>query len=219
MRFVGRAQNGAVVSVRLVDGSGEHEHAVGEIAELRARPEGIVWVDIPEWTDEAEQVLTTHFYVHPLAIRDCKQRNQVPKVHVYEDHVFVVLHAPEAGEAGHVHYVELDQFVGDSFLITVHGPLNPAVRPAGRDGRGRRRCCIGSRPARLQPEGVVRDLPRAGLRARPAGCGTTLAELTQDVWRLEQRVTGGITWAIRSSSWTRCSGPGTGCSRSRPWRR
>ena len=29
-----------------------------------------------------------------------------------------------------MHYVELDQFVGPNYLVTVHGPLNPAVDPA-----------------------------------------------------------------------------------------
>jgi magnesium transporter len=28
-----------------------------------------------------------------------------------------------------VHYVELDQFVGPNYLVTVHGPLNPTVNP------------------------------------------------------------------------------------------
>ena len=35
-----------------------------------------------------------------------------------------------AGAGGHVHYVELDQFVGARYLVTVHGPVNPAVDPA-----------------------------------------------------------------------------------------
>ena len=26
-----------------------------------------------------------------------------------------------------MHYLELDQFVGENFLVTVHGPLNPRV--------------------------------------------------------------------------------------------
>ena len=51
----------------------------------------------------------------------------MPKFHPYSDHVFVVLHAPERGEHGHVHYVELDQFIGPHYLVTVHGPTNPAV--------------------------------------------------------------------------------------------
>jgi hypothetical protein len=28
-----------------------------------------------------------------------------------------------------VHYLELDQFIGPNYLVTVHGPLNPAVDP------------------------------------------------------------------------------------------
>jgi Mg2+ and Co2+ transporter CorA len=70
------------------------------------------------------------FAFHPLAIKDCAQRNQVPKVHVYADHVFLVLHSPHAGAAGHVHTIELDQFVGDRYLVTVHGPLSAAADPA-----------------------------------------------------------------------------------------
>ena len=72
----------------------------------------------------------TTFGFHPLAIRDSANRNQVPKIHRYDDHLFLVLHAPQPGAGGHVHYVELDQFIGDRYLVTVHGPLNPAVDPA-----------------------------------------------------------------------------------------
>jgi magnesium transporter len=42
----------------------------------------------------------------------------------------VVLHAAQPGAGGHVHYIELDQFIGERYLVTVHGPLNPAVDPA-----------------------------------------------------------------------------------------
>jgi len=30
------------------------------------------------------------------------------------------VHAPEIGAGGHLHYLELDQFVGENFLATVH---------------------------------------------------------------------------------------------------
>ena len=46
---------------------------------------------------EAEQTLTTTYRFHPLAIRDSANRNQVPKIHRYEDHLFLVLHAPQPG--------------------------------------------------------------------------------------------------------------------------
>jgi magnesium transporter len=37
------------------------------------------------------------------------------------------VHTPEIGAGGHVHYLELDQFVGEHFLVTVHGPISPKV--------------------------------------------------------------------------------------------
>jgi|Tabmets5t2r1_1033131.scaffolds.fasta_scaffold22942_2 magnesium transporter len=90
---------------------------------------GLVWVDIPRVDPEAAKVLAEVFRFHPLAIQDCENRNHVPKVHVYPDHVFLALHSPELGKGGHVHHLELDQFVGPGYLVTVHGPLDPAVIP------------------------------------------------------------------------------------------
>ena len=43
--------------------------------------------------------------------------------------MFLVLHAPEPEQGGRVHYVELDQFIGPRYVVTVHGPVNPAVPP------------------------------------------------------------------------------------------
>ena len=45
----------------------------------------------------------------------------------------------ERGHRGHVHYIELDQIVGRNYLVTVHGPINPAVDPevALRETRAR----------------------------------------------------------------------------------
>jgi hypothetical protein len=83
----------------------------------------------PAFDAEGSRVLPEVFGFHPRAVADCEQRNPVPKAHVYSDHVFVVLHAPEPGAGGHVHYVELDQFIGPNYYVTVHGPLNPAVEP------------------------------------------------------------------------------------------
>jgi magnesium transporter len=62
-----------------------------------------------------------------MAIAESKSRSHVPRVHVYLDHMFIVVHAPEIGAAGHVHYLELDQFIGEHFLVTVHGPISPKV--------------------------------------------------------------------------------------------
>jgi Mg2+ and Co2+ transporter CorA len=110
-----------------ITSDGVSNHALAELPDLRKRTDGFLWLDIPEWRDEAEAILTNEFHFHPMAIAESKNRSHIPRVHVYPDHVFIVLHAPEIGTAGHVHYLELDQFVGENFVVTVHGPLSPKV--------------------------------------------------------------------------------------------
>jgi magnesium transporter len=98
-----------------------------ELPDLLKRDTGFLWLDIPEWSDEAEALLAREFHFHSMAISESRDRNHIPRVHVYPHHVFIVVHAPEIGAGGHVHYLELDQFVGENFLVTVHGPISPKV--------------------------------------------------------------------------------------------
>jgi magnesium transporter len=107
------------------DGSTRRDLA--ELPDLLERTDGFLWLDIPSWSQDADDILTKQFEFHPIAVQNCRERNHIPKVHVYPDHLFIVIHAPEIGTGGHVHYLELDQFIGPRFLVTVHGPLNPKV--------------------------------------------------------------------------------------------
>jgi Mg2+ and Co2+ transporter CorA len=82
----------------IADGAVEQRSAE-ELEMLIALQEGLVWVDIPTCDEEGARVLSEVFGFHRLAVRDCVERNQVPKVHAYSDHVFIVLHAPQRGRA------------------------------------------------------------------------------------------------------------------------
>jgi Mg2+ and Co2+ transporter CorA len=177
------------MDVLLLASDGVERHPVEELASLLKRDDGLVWVDIPVCDAEAVQVLTEVFGFHPLAVRDCVERNRVPRVHAYADHVFVVLHAPELGTSGHVHYIELDQFIGPRYLVTVHGPLNPAVDPriALREtGAVRNRLETG----RLRPR-TPYELSYAIVSALARHQENFIEVQTQQVWQLEQRVTSG----------------------------
>lgn len=175
------------VELRWVDGSGAKVHDIDDLALLRERDDGFVWLDVPQWSPEAERVLTEEFCFHPMAVEECRERNHTPRLHTYPDHLFVVLHAPELGRGGHVHYLELDQFVGERFLVTVHGPLNPAVpldkamyevrQVAGRMEAGR------LRPT--SPFGLMYAIVSTLVRREAA----QVAELARQVGLLEQRVT------------------------------
>jgi Mg2+ and Co2+ transporter CorA len=111
-----------------VGSAGLEDHVPEDIDALLARPDGFVWLDVPELDDAAEAILRDRFHAHPLVLRACRERNFVPSVHAYDEHTFVIVHTPLAGEGGHVHMLELDQLVGERYLVTVHGPRNPAVR-------------------------------------------------------------------------------------------
>ena len=177
------------MDVRLVSDEAIEQHPVGELERLLARDDGLVWVDIPVCDEEAAQVLREVFGFHPLAVQACIERNAVPKVRAYRDHIFVILHAPELGTGGHVHYVELDQFIGPRYVVTVHGPVNPAVTPeaALRETHAvRERIQAG----RLRPRSAF-ELSYAIVSAMAQGQEAFVETVTRQVWPLEQRVTSG----------------------------
>jgi Mg2+ and Co2+ transporter CorA len=113
-----------------VDPEGIRPHDVSELPALLDRTDGFVWADMASQDEQAAWLLTDVVGAHPLVVSACAQRNHVPTLHGYTDHVFVVLHSPYAGDAGHVHLLELDQLVGRRYLVSVHGPINPVVDPA-----------------------------------------------------------------------------------------
>jgi magnesium transporter len=177
------------MDVRFVSDEGIQQHPVGELASLLDRDDGLVWVDIPVCDQEAAQVLREVFGFHPLAVQACIERNAVPKVRAYPDYIFVVLHAPELGTGGHVHYVELDQFIGRRYVVTVHGPVNPAVtqEAALRETRA----VLGRIEAgRLRPKSPF-ELSYAIVSALAQGQEGFVETVTREVWPLEQRVTSG----------------------------
>jgi Mg2+ and Co2+ transporter CorA len=160
-----------------------------DLPALLAADEGIVWVDVADCDQADARILADAFGFHALALRDCIQRNRVAKIHAYPDHIFAILHAPELGAAGHVHYVELDQFVGPRYIVTVHGPVNPAVDPqvALRETRAVRNRIEGGR---MRPASAW-DISYAIVSALTRHIEFFVETLTSQVWSLEQRVTAG----------------------------
>ncbi|HEY2834826.1 MAG TPA: magnesium transporter CorA family protein [Sporichthyaceae bacterium] len=175
--------------VDLITDDGISVHGVGELPDLLAAEKGIVWVDIPACDPTSDRVLRDVFGFHPIAVTDCTQRNRVPRVHVYPDHRFYVLHSPEAGASGHVHFVELDQFVGTRYLVTVHGPANPNVqseRIVQETDAVRAKIEAG----RYLPTTPF-ELSHAIVSAIARHMERFLEQATEEVWRLEQTVNAG----------------------------
>ncbi|GAA4637645.1 magnesium/cobalt transporter CorA [Actinoallomurus vinaceus] len=177
------------MDVRLLTDAGIEERSADELPALLDRTDCLIWVDIAGCDPAAVRMLSEVFDFHPMAVRDCVERNRVPKMHAYPDHVFFVLHTPERGERGHVHYIELDQFVGRNYLVTVHGPINPAVDPEAAL-RETRAVLARIEAGRLRPTTPF-ALSYAIVSALTRNQEEYIETLTSEVWQLEQRVTGG----------------------------
>jgi magnesium transporter len=76
------------------------------------------WVDLGSPTEEEyTYVLKEYFQFHPLAIEDCLEYVQRPKVDFYEGYHFLVLHSIDREE---LEPYEVDLFVGERFLVSFH---------------------------------------------------------------------------------------------------
>jgi len=177
-----------LVDVRFVNRDGVRTFPESQVAELLTNPDGFVWVDIRDCGDQALDMLRDTFHLHQMELRDCAQRNRVPKMHAYAEHVFMVLHAPEKGERGHVHFLELNLIVGSNYLITIHGPVNPAVQ-LGSAERETQAVLRRMSEGRLRPTTPV-ALSHAIVSALAGNQEQYIEAATGDVWDLEQRLTG-----------------------------
>jgi len=179
-------RKGGGMDVLVVSHASVDRHGVDELPRLLKREGAVIWVDIPVCDAPAVAVLTDVFGFHPIAIRDCIERNHVSKIFVYSDHVFTVLHAPKVGRRGHVHYVELDQFIGPNYLVTVHGPLNPAVdRAVAQLDTGSVKRRIEENHLHVEsPFELSRWIVSAMIRRE----SDLVADLAKESGRLEQRV-------------------------------
>lgn len=118
-------------TVRWVESSSGVAQGVAEadISELLGRDDGWLWLDVPEPDEGVGELLRATFGVHPRAVEDGLARNHIARLHHYHDGLYLALHRPLQGQAGHVHYLELDLYLGPRYLVTLHGPRNPVVPP------------------------------------------------------------------------------------------
>jgi magnesium transporter len=80
-----------------------------------------VWIGIADPTEEEMHSLADCYGLHPLAVEDAIKGDQLPKIDVYDDQLFVVARTAHL-EGDHIDYGETAIFVGHSHIISVrHG--------------------------------------------------------------------------------------------------
>ena len=107
--------------------------SVQELLSIESLPEegDCVWVDLDGPTEAEAAVLSEPFQFHPLAIEDCWQGPQSPKVDDYRDYAFIVVHGVSYDqEFGNFETHELNVFLSHNYLVTFHAEPSLSIAAA-----------------------------------------------------------------------------------------
>ena len=97
------------------------EVAIGEKVDCAHDKSEFVWIGIADPTEAELRTLQQTYTLHPLAVEDALKADQLPKIDVYDDQLFVVARTAHL-EADRISYGETAIFVGHSHIISVrHG--------------------------------------------------------------------------------------------------
>ncbi len=80
----------------------------------------IRWIHILNPNDENLKYLTDNFSFHPLDIEDCRSYTQRPKIDIYDDYYFLILHFPYFDKVNKfIKIKEVKIFWGKDYIITI----------------------------------------------------------------------------------------------------
>ncbi len=78
------------------------------------------WHHIINPTEENLQFLKDNFHFHPLDIEDCLSVTQRPKIDIYDDYYFLILHFPSIDKTNRfIRTKEVKIFWGKDYIITI----------------------------------------------------------------------------------------------------
>jgi magnesium transporter len=90
----------------------------------------LLWVDIRDPGAAELAMLSREFNFNPLTLEDALKLRQRPKVDEYPDYYFIVVYAPLAGTGQEVRMTEVDLFVGENYVVSLHPGHIPALNLA-----------------------------------------------------------------------------------------
>ena len=105
---------------------------IEQISDVVALPNTFVWVGLHEPTEAMLDKLQEEFGLHDLAIEDAHHAHQRPKIEVYGDSLFIVLHTAQEVNCK-IEFGETHIFLGPHYLLTVrHGASLSYASPRAR---------------------------------------------------------------------------------------
>lgn len=106
--------------------------ACDQIGVLRNDESNVLWVDVADPTEADWGHLQREFNFHRLAIEDCQNAHQRPKIEDYHGYYFIVLYEAELTETNDLRMRELNMFLGPNYVVTVHRPPIKAITEGER---------------------------------------------------------------------------------------
>jgi len=110
---------------------------------LLGEKKGLLWVDLETPNEFESDALVELFNFHPLAVEDCMTDQSQPKVDDYGEYLFIVLHAlalRTVNKHKELMTSELDVFVGENYVVTVH--KDPLSSVAQTRDLARKKCAM-----------------------------------------------------------------------------
>ncbi|MBV9468454.1 MAG: hypothetical protein JOZ57_04365, partial [Abitibacteriaceae bacterium] len=111
----------------------QHKGDVVTKAPPRCHVDEFMWVDVTDPSEDDLHLICQRFMVHPLVMEDIKAREDRPKLHDYEEYLYVIFHAlrevdKAEGAANEealaqrfgVELSEIDCLVGSDYIVTIH---------------------------------------------------------------------------------------------------
>ncbi|MDP3674256.1 MAG: magnesium/cobalt transporter CorA [Novosphingobium sp.] len=82
-------------------------------------PQNFDWVGVAEPTPAEMDQIRAQFGLHPLAVEDSLNPNQLPKVEIYGDQLFIVARTAAIDAEDRISYGQTALFLGPDFLVSV----------------------------------------------------------------------------------------------------
>lgn len=114
-----------MLSTILLDRENKQFSQITDCDQIRAsrdNPAHVLWVNVSEPTAQDWEMLREEFNFHHLAIEDCRNAHQRPKIEDYHGYYFIVLYEAELTKEDRLQLRELSMFLGPNYVVTVHHP-------------------------------------------------------------------------------------------------
>lgn len=80
---------------------------------------GLIWVDLESPSQDEIRGIAKEYHLNPLVVHELSAPSLKPKVDLYDNLIYLILHFPRIRRGKEEHDQEIDFIVGKKFLITV----------------------------------------------------------------------------------------------------